>query len=390
MLRTVCRTSLLLAGLACPNFVAGASFISTGSLITSRYLHTATLLPSGKVLVAGGSDGIDSLRQRRAVRSSLRHLHGNGFPRHAPLSGTRRPCCLPARSSSRGALNGVSALSSAELYDPASGTFTSTGSLATVRIGHTATLLPSGKVLVVGGFGTGAYLNSAELYDPASGTFTATGSLATARSNHTATLLPSGKVLVVGGADGGSYLSSAELYDPASGTFTATGSLAAARSLPHGDAAAFRQGPCRGGLQRRRRSEQRRAVRSGLRHLHGHGFARHGPRRSTRRPCCLPARSSSRPALGSSSAELYDPASGTFTATGSLATARQLHTATLLPSGKVLVAGGHRSEAAPSCTTRPPAPSRPRVPSPRLAHSTRRPCCLPARSSSRAASTAAI
>jgi hypothetical protein len=110
-------------------------------------------------------------------------------------------------------------------------TFDNTGSLTTARYGHTATLLPSGKVLVAAGV-SGNFLTSAELYDPASGTWTATGSLNTARYNHTATLLHNGKVLVVGGANGngGNYLTSAELYDPASGTWTATGDLNTARS----------------------------------------------------------------------------------------------------------------------------------------------------------------
>src|SRR5207244_3104903 len=91
------------------------------------------------------------------------------------------------------------------------GTWTATGSLATARFYHTATLLPNGKVLITGGVVSfNNALASAELYDPVSGTWTATGSLTTARYVHTATLLPNGKVLVAGGYP---YLTSAELYD---------------------------------------------------------------------------------------------------------------------------------------------------------------------------------
>ncbi len=175
---------LLGAGLVLVQPCAGqaGTWTITGSLAIGRYDHTATLLPNGKVLVAGGTDDDFALR-------------------------------------------------SAELYDPASGTWTVTGSLAAVRQYHTATLLPNGEVLVVGGFvhDIDFAFASAELYHPASATWTATGSMGTGRSRHTATLLPNGKVLVAGGEDGEYVVMSAEVYDPTSGTWTATGSLTTAR-----------------------------------------------------------------------------------------------------------------------------------------------------------------
>lgn len=162
----------------------------TGAMRSARWGHVATLLPTGKVLVAGGATDFD-------------------WNRYVPVGVTN----------------------SAELYDPASGTWTNTGAMNAARIGHTATLLPNGKVLVAGGgFGlTNVFLSSAELYDPVAGTWTNTGGMNNARGSHSATLLPGGKVMVAGGYAGTNYLSSVELYDPATGTWTLTGNLNFAR-----------------------------------------------------------------------------------------------------------------------------------------------------------------
>src|SRR5436190_24016096 len=116
---------------------------------------------------------------------------------------TRRPCCLTGSGWFAGGLDSNGNISaSAEVYDPASGIWTATGSLNTGRYLHTATLLANGMVLVAAGLDSNFNVSaSAELYGPASGTWTATGSLNTARYEHTATLLPDGMVLVAAGFD---------------------------------------------------------------------------------------------------------------------------------------------------------------------------------------------
>jgi N-acetylneuraminic acid mutarotase len=230
-----------------------ASWTPAGNLAAARFYFSAVPLSNGKVLVVGGY-GADS----------------------------------------------HSVLGSAELYDPASNSWSAAGTPATARIEYTATALQSGKVLVVGGQGgAGASFASAELYDPATNSWSPAGSLATPRSNHTATLVQGGKVLVTGGANLGvmSPLASAELYDPATNAWTPAGNLATARS-----------------------AHSATLLQNGLVLLAG-GFD--GTANAS-----------------IASAELYNPATSTSVATGGLTTARSAHSATLLNTGKILVAGG--------------------------------------------------
>ena len=270
------------------------SFTATGSPAKGRYWHTATLLPSGKVLIAGG---VMPYGAAGAGTSAELYDPDTGT---FTATGSMAP---PGRASHTATLlpNGKVLVAGGnfggapeELFDPAAGTFTATGWLKYTRADHTATLLPSGKVLLAGGHGNGT-LASTELYDPTAGTFTATGSLATERNSHTATLLSTGKVLIAGGWPN-IALGSAEMYEPAAGTFTPAASLATGRGYHTAT-------PMPGGK---------------VLVVGGYGP---GP--------IIPA-----------GAELYDPAEGTFAAAGNLAKGRYRHTATLLQSGKVLVVGG--------------------------------------------------
>jgi hypothetical protein len=217
---------MLLLLIAPPASAAANTWSSAAPLATARYFHTATLLPSGKVLVAGGKDGAETPHQRRTLRSGHQYLECGGFARVPALRAHRDAAAL-GQGAGGGGGNNV-----AELYDPATNSWSSISVLATARYRQTATLLPSGKVLVAGGL-NGAPLTSAELYDPATNSWSAAGLLGTGRYYHTATLLPSGKVLATAGLGGNgstsSPLTSAELYDPATNTWSAAASLSTAR-----------------------------------------------------------------------------------------------------------------------------------------------------------------
>jgi N-acetylneuraminic acid mutarotase len=235
------------------------TFVPTGALSVATSGQTATLLHDGDVLVAGGDTA------------------------------------------------------AAELYDPKTGTFTPTAPMAVARTGATATLLEDGDVLVAGGCCRGTFQNwkTAELYDPTTGEWANTGSLNHGRAYATATLLPGGDVLVAGGAcdgqaygcDAGSFEApqkSAELYDPTTGRWTMTGSMRYGREL------------------------QTATLLADGKVLEVGGFAECDD------DFCF----------DNNSAELYDPVTAKWSRTGSMHFPREQQAAALLSDGDVLVAGG--------------------------------------------------
>jgi hypothetical protein len=329
-------------------------FTATGSLVTPRTVHSATLLPNGKVLVAGGFGSTFTSPRLRA------ELYDPATGTWTPTGDMNyghalHPAILLPNGKVFAAVGGKYGTDQgqffAELYDPASETWARTGPETTLFY-RTATLLANGKVLLSGGeeFNSNVVSASADLYDPASETYTATGSLGTARELHTATLLPNGKVLVVGGSNSSGPLTSAELYDPASGTWTPTDSLPAERNSPTAtllpDGKVLLAGGGRTHIGALASAE-----------LYDPASGKWTPTGSLTTPrgghtaTLLP--NGNVLVLGGgdnsgllSNADLYDPASGTWTASGSLGTARQFHTATLLSNGNVVVAGGSNDTGA--------------------------------------------
>jgi hypothetical protein len=343
---------------------AQGSFTNTGPLNTARYYHSATLLNNGNVLIVGGcypgSNVVNTAEIYNPATKMFSYTHGSLNTARCDHTAT---LLLDHRVLITGGFGpgGSGVLQSAEIYDPASDSFATVSPMHSKRVYDSATLLPSGKVLIAGGNSTGGtstVLNTAELFDPASGTFTLTSNpMTTPREYYTqimpSTLLNNNTVLLEGGATNGpTLLQSAEVYDYNHDTFTAVGSLVVPRwyhtaTLLQDGTALIVAGDnisgfltsaeiyspsgsgtgtfaLTGSLSTARIDHTETLLNNGMVLIAG-GITCSGGN------CAVPL----------SSAERYTPSLRTFAPAGTLNTARYWHTATNLLDGTVLIVGGY-------------------------------------------------
>lgn len=268
---------------------SGRLWSNTGPMAVPRDGAVAVRLPSGKVLVCGGATTnlVEIYDPATGVFTSRQGVYSHGSGASATLLNDGRVLIA----------GGAGAATAAEIYDPVADKLQSTGRLSGARFAHTATLLGDGRVLITGGSIGSAIpytpINSSEIFDPASGAFQVTGPLTVPRTGHTAVALSDGRVLVFGGLTI-QLLNSAELFDPKTGKFTATSPMHVGRQyafgilLPNGKV------------------------------IVGGGS-------------------------GDATAELYDPVNSSFSLTGVMRASRIIQGAVLLSSGQILITGGQNS-----------------------------------------------
>lgn len=306
-LSMIVLATLLVLAMNTAVFAASGTWTFTGNLHSSRDGHTATLLTDGTVVVAGGELNNVALASSEVYSQSTGTWSTVGSLNVARVNASAVLLANGTALVMGGCVGNCqsSTTATAEIYNATSHTWSLTGNMLTKRAYFGADMLPGGKILAVGGcttFNINGCANvtvKTEIYDPATGKWSATGSMTVARGALTATMLTNGKVLAAGGQNAaGDALASSELYNPATGKWTLTGKMNVARDehtavlLANGNVLAL-----------------------GGENING---------------------------ISTAKTELYNPATGKWTLTGNLNTGRLEHTATLLMNSNVLISGGKK------------------------------------------------
>ena len=351
MIARFARFALLLLVCVVANAQTPDTFLATNPLSIPRSFHSATLLFNGKVLIAGGWSTAANLPVWSSAElydpssGAFTKTGDMTSPRYG-LTATLLPDGRVLVAGGSAVVNGNSTLDSAEIYDPSTGRFSAIATMTAARVWGRATLLTNGQVLITGGYtfvdGDPHALSSAELFDPVTSSFTATGNMNAGRSWHTATLLNNGKVLIDGGR--GDETVAAELYDPATGVFSLTG----ASSLPNYLIPASSTLLATGNVLLTMQYSCDFADEAEVFDFATGSFvpisnmtSNRGYRTTTLLPDGKVLITGRADITLGGTAELYDPAVSTFSKTaGPFRASEEGHTATLLPDGTVLIAGG--------------------------------------------------
>jgi len=321
---------------------------STGNMAKRRFNHSAVLLTSGKVLVMGNSTGSSTVSKSAELYDPKT---GTWTTTGSMSKGRDRPHAfvLPSGKVIAIGSHGKSNTDSAEVYDPVKQIWANTGSLVQDRTLYSATLLSTGKILVAGGRDPatsymGPRLKSAELYNSASGTWSSTGSMKYARGDHSAALLKSGKVLVVGGTGwmGTVPVPVTEIYDPAKGTWSDSGKLL--EELPSCHSVTLNSGHVlaipHGNLGYSSKTQLYTPTSGLWAYSASHQFPSGGFSATLIKSGMVLLTGGNSLAGYSSNSALYSPTTGLWASSANLINGRIGHTATRLNSGAVLLAGG--------------------------------------------------
>lgn len=351
------QTISLFADIEGETLLVDPIWTSPPSMITARCNHTATLLPNGKVLFAGGS--LNGPNPWNAVE--IYDPATNSFAAAAPMNDSRQYHTATLLQDGRVLVAGGStsnniSLKDAEIYDPATNTWTNTPRMNFTHHRHAADILPNGQVVVVGGdssFGTSSQL---ERYDPVANTWLLAGDLTQGRADLGATTLPNGKLFVTGGvAASATYVDKVDLCDPMMSICTAYPVMDTTRALHTVSLLDSGKIMVTGGLD----NVQNRIASTQI-----FDFATNqwqsGPNLSVARGLHSAARLPSGMilvaggylgnAMASAGAEIFNPMTNTWSVTVSMLGTRYRHTATTLPNGKVLVAGGSNGSTVTATT----------------------------------------